>query len=109
MTNQDIFAIVTGVISILSIIFAIWTWMRTDMKIKELKNVIKNVHKISAMALWDENKFTQESMEVRLQQAGKTKGCITSLVKITEEYVDKKTKTRKYGNQLISKQWHNLD
>lgn len=92
MTSLDIFSIIGGVITVLSFIFSGWVWMRSDTKIKELVNILNTIHDIGSTALWEENMFLAESESIRLRQADKTIGYITSVVKLSERYVENKHK-----------------
>ncbi|WP_353571627.1 hypothetical protein [Candidatus Albibeggiatoa sp. nov. BB20] len=92
MASLDIFTVIAGVIGIMSFLFSGWVWMKSDTKIRELRNVINTVHDISSTVLWEENMLLAESHETRLRQADKTIGYIMSLIKLTEHYSGNKHK-----------------
>jgi hypothetical protein len=53
MSTIEFVGVVSGIISILSFVFAVWVWMSSDLKIKELQKVIQAIGDISSRAIWD--------------------------------------------------------
>lgn len=86
MTSLEIFSIVSGVVSILSFLFAVWIWMRADMKIKELRNIIRTIDELAGTAIWEFHTAPARDYELRLRQAEKTLGFMTSIQKTAEHY-----------------------
>lgn len=87
MTQLDILNIIAGLITIISFIFAVWIWMRSDTKIRELLGILGTIHDIAGTAMWESQMTLGETDEIRLQQADKNLGFITSIRKLTGRYV----------------------
>jgi hypothetical protein len=90
MTGIDEFNIIASLIGIFSFIFAIWEWISSNSKIRELKGTLSTIYEIAGTAVWEENLAGKESDEVRLKQAAKTIGFMISIRKAAEHFVDKK-------------------
>jgi hypothetical protein len=80
------FSILSGVISIASFIFALWVWMRSDMKINELRNVISSINDIAGVALWQSQMVYPETPEIRLAEAEKAIGFLSSIRNLASKY-----------------------
>jgi hypothetical protein len=46
-------SLVSGVIGVLSFIFAVWAWMRSDVRVRELTGTLQSVYDISSSILWE--------------------------------------------------------
>ncbi|MDG7041558.1 MAG: hypothetical protein JRN22_00705 [Nitrososphaerota archaeon] len=101
MNGSDSFSIVVGIAGfitgIVSLGFAVWVWLRSDTKIRELSNVIGGVHNIASGALWEENISLNESPETMLKQAVEMKAHMADIERTTEKYAGKK---HKYSSSL---------
>ena len=105
LINVDIFNIVVGILGIISFIFSIWVLMRSDTKIRELMGVIKTIYSITGTAIWESQVTTAGDYEVRLRQAEKTLGFVSSIRELTGQYAIHKTHLRGEGevDQLIER------
>lgn len=92
MSGAEIFNLIGGIISILSFLFAVWVWMRSDIKIKELIGVIRSVHQITSTAIWESVVSPAKDYDSRLKQAEKNVGFLESIQKLTEEYAGGESK-----------------
>ena len=94
MTSADVFNIIVGVIGILSFVFSLWVWVRSDMKIRELSGVIETIHDIAGSAIWEFQMTLAADYEIRLRQAEKTLGFISGIRKLTGRYATRKTRLK---------------
>lgn len=92
MSGADIFNVVSSIVSILSFLFAIWVWLRSDIKIKELLGVIRASHHIASTAVWESVVSPAKDHDMRLKQAEKNVGFLESIQRLTEQYaIESKT------------------
>jgi hypothetical protein len=89
MTGIDILNIIAGIITIGSFIFALWVFIRSEMKIKELRDTLNTIDDIAGTAIWEFHVAPARDYELRLRQAEKILGFMTSIRKITERYSSK--------------------
>jgi hypothetical protein len=98
MDKSEVFNIVVGLITIVSFIFAIVVWLKSNTKIGELIKVIKSIHEISNLAIWEFRISPAKGYEMRLRQAEETLGFMTSIREITTPYV---TKSKSLGDENL--------
>lgn len=66
--------VVSGIIGVFSFIFAVWVWMRSDLRVRELTRTLEAIYKISGDALWETAKIKSRTTEEWLRQAGQALG-----------------------------------
>lgn len=105
MTGIDTFNVVVGVLGIISFVFSIWVWMKSDMKIRELSGIIESIHDITGTVIWESQITLAEDYGIRLQHAERTLGFVTSIRKLTSRYIAQKATRTHDGNlgQLIER------
>lgn len=103
MTGVDILNIIGGIISVGSFIFAVWVWLRSDMKIKELRETIATIDNIAGTAIWEYHISPARDYELRLRQAEKIIGFVSSIRKITERYCEVNSTTFDSSINLLIK------
>jgi hypothetical protein len=86
MKTMDISNITVGLIGIISFIVSIWIWMRSDMKIRELTGIIDTIHDITGSAIWEWETTITEDSDIRLRQAEKILGFVSSIRQLAKRY-----------------------
>jgi hypothetical protein len=79
-------SVLSGIIGVLSFIFAVWVWMRTDMKVRELTGALQTIYDISGNILWETINLTGEDAETRLRQAERAVGLASSIHTLSSKY-----------------------
>lgn len=79
-------SVVSGIIGVLSFIFAVWVWMRSDMKVRELTGALQTVYDISGSILWETINLKGEDAETRLRQAERAVGLASSIHTLSSKY-----------------------
>lgn len=99
MTGFDVFNISVSVLGIISFIFSVWVWIRSDTKIRELSGVIDTILDISRTAIWEWQQEV-ESSEKKIQRAEKMAGYISSIQKVSSRYTSESKKLIQAEGQL---------
>lgn len=86
MSFIDWISVVSGVLGVLSFVFALWVWMRSDIKVTELRDTLQSVYEISDSILWETNSLGAEDTETRLRQAERAIGLTSSIHTLTSKY-----------------------
>lgn len=86
MAILDIFNITVGVLGVISFVFSLWVWMRSDMKIRELSGIIDTIHDITGSAIWEWETTITEDNDIRLRQAEKILGFVSSVRQLAKRY-----------------------
>jgi hypothetical protein len=84
----EILTVVSGIISIVAFLFAVWIWMRSDMKIKELAGALHTVYDVAGSILWEMNTSRAEDIHARLRQAERALGMVSSMRTLASKYVE---------------------
>src|ERR1035441_4353071 len=71
--------VISGIITILSFVFALWIWMRSDTRVRELVGVLETIYDISGGILWETFNLNAEDIETRLRQAERALGLASSI------------------------------
>lgn len=87
MSVIEVIGVVSGVITILAFVFALWVWMRSETRIRELIGVIQAIHDIVGAVLWESHTTAVEDYEAKLRQAEKSLSLVSSIRKLTGRYV----------------------
>ena len=97
--------VIFGIITIVSFIFAVWVWMKSDSKINRLSEALETIYKIAGTALWESQVTVIEDNETKIRQAEKTLGFLESIRKISGQYATQKTPIDKEGaiSQLVER------
>ena len=86
MTGMDIFNTTVGILGIISFVFSLWVWMKSDMKIRELSGLIEAINDIASSAVWEWETTLKEDKEIKLNLAEKILGIMSSVKKLTQRY-----------------------
>jgi hypothetical protein len=78
--------VVSGIISILAFLFAVWVWIRSDAKVRELEGVIQSAYDITGNILWDLQTVQAEDPATRLRNAEKSLGAVSALRVMAGKY-----------------------
>jgi hypothetical protein len=84
-TFNVIVGIIGTIIGIASFIFAIWVWMRYNMRHQEFTRIIRAIHDTVDKALWRAEGATIETDAMRLQQADRNLGALETIWNFTAE------------------------
>lgn len=81
-------AVVSGVISILAFVFAIWVWLRSDIKVRELMGALQTVHGIAESAVWNTHFVHGDDEAARLSQMERGLGQVMAIRALASKYAD---------------------
>lgn len=98
MNFIDWSSVVSFVFGILSFVFALWVWMRSDLKVSELRGALQSVYDISDSILWEIDALAAEDAETRLRQAERAIGLTSSIHTLASKYV---SGVPAYGSTII--------
>ena len=87
MTVIDWLGIVSGVISILAFIFAVWVWLRSDIKVRELEKILQAVYDVTGAIGWEMQTLRVDDAEDRLRNAERALGEVNALHAISARYL----------------------
>jgi hypothetical protein len=79
--------VVSGIISILAFLFAVWVWIRSDAKVRELEGIVQSAYDITGNILWDMQMVYAEDLPMRLRNAERSLGLVSALRVMTGKYV----------------------
>lgn len=82
MSGIELFGILSGIASVVSLVFALWIWIHS----KELQGVIRSIYSIANVAIWESQIAAGLGQEAQLRQADKALGCLTSISKLSEPH-----------------------
>jgi hypothetical protein len=80
-------SVVSGVIGVLSFVFAFWVWMRSDVRVRELTGTLQSIYDISGNILWETINLSAEDTETQLRQAERAVGLASSIYTLSSNYV----------------------
>lgn len=86
MSFIDWVSVVSGVLGVLSFVFALWVWMRSDMKVNELRGALQSIFEISDSILWETSNLGAEDAETRLRQAERAIGLASGIHTLASKY-----------------------
>jgi hypothetical protein len=78
--------VVSAIISILAFLFAVWVWIRSNTKVRELEGIIQTAYDITGTILWDMQTVHSEDSTTRLRNAEKSLGQVSALRAMTGKY-----------------------
>src|SRR5260370_32355775 len=78
---------VSGIIPLLSFVFALWVWMRSDVRVRELIGALQAIYDISGSILWETVNLTAEDIDTRLRQSERALGLASSIHTLSSKYV----------------------
>ena len=78
--------VVSAIVSILAFLFAVWVWLRSNAKTRELEGVIQSVYDVSGTIIWDMQVLNSEDSTTRLSNAEKSLGLVSALHTMTGKY-----------------------
>jgi hypothetical protein len=86
--------VVSGIISILAFIFAVWVWIRSDAKIRELDGIIQTAYDITGIIRWDMQNVQAEDSATRLRNAENALGAVSALHAMVGKYATSTSNVR---------------
>jgi hypothetical protein len=78
--------IVGAIITILAFLFAVWVWIRSNTKVRELEGIIQSAYDITGTILWDMHTVAGEDSTTRLRNAENSLGLVSALRIMTGKY-----------------------
>jgi hypothetical protein len=94
----DWISVVSGILGVLSFVFALWVWMRSDIKVSTLTETLQSIYEISDSILWETDALVAEDSEIRLRQAERAIGLTSSIHTLASKYV---SGAPAYGSTII--------
>lgn len=86
MTFIEWLGVVSGIITVFSFVFAVWVWMRSDMRVRELTATLQAIYEISGKIIWETVKLQGEDAEALLRQAERAIGLAASIHTLSSKY-----------------------
>jgi len=80
-------AVVSGVVSILAFLFAVWVWLKSDIKVRELTGTIQALHEIADSIIWETQILPGEDTSTRLSQVEKCLGLVSAMRTLSSKFV----------------------
>jgi len=80
-------SIVSGIVGIAGFLFAVWVWLRSDTKVREITAVIQALHDIADSALWETQMLPGDDASGRLSQLEKSIGLVSAMRTLSAKYV----------------------
>lgn len=79
--------VISGIISIVAFLFAVWVWLRSDIKVRELTSTIRSAYDVTGTILWEMQAVRGEDSSARLRQLEKALGVVSALHVMTGKLV----------------------
>ncbi len=80
-------AVVSGVVSILAFLFAVWVWLKSDIKVREPTATIQALRDIADSVIWETQVLPGEDSSTRLTQVEKCLGLVSAMRTLSSKYV----------------------
>jgi len=90
-------SVISGIVGIAGFVFAIWVWIRSDFKVRELRNSLQTVYETCSNILWDTRFLTPEDKDARLSQLDKAIGQVSGIRTLASGY----SETAHYGTSEL--------
>jgi hypothetical protein len=90
--------VVSGIVDLFAFMFALWVWMRSDMRIRELHHTLEAVHDISGIIQWETVMLKGEDSDARLRQAERAIGLAAGIHTLSSKFVS--TASERSGIEL---------
>jgi hypothetical protein len=78
--------VVSAIITILAFLFAVWVWMKSNTRVRDLEDIIQTAYDITGAILWDMQTVRAEDSTTRLRNAEKSLGQVSALRAMTGKY-----------------------
>lgn len=79
--------VVSGIVTLFAFIFALWVWMRSNVRVHELVGALQAIYDISGSILWETFNLYAEDVHTRLSQAERALGLASSIHTLSSKYV----------------------
>ena len=90
-------SVVSGIVGIVGFVFAIWVWMRSDFKVRELqntldfkvrelRNTLQAIYETCGTIIWETRFLTPEDKDARLSQLEKATGLVSAIRTLASKY-----------------------
>ena len=87
MTVIEWLGVVSAILSIFAFMFAVWIWLRSDTKVRELEGVIQAAYDVTGTILWEMQITPVEDPKARLRSTERSLGEVSALRAVTGRYV----------------------
>jgi hypothetical protein len=81
-------SVISGIVGILGFVFAIWVWMRSDFKVRELRNTLQAIYETCGTIIWETRFLTPEGKDARLNQLEKATGLVSAIRTLASKYAE---------------------
>jgi hypothetical protein len=71
--------VVSAIVGILAFLFAVWVWIRKDVKVNELEGIIQTTYDVTGIILWQMQTVQAEDSATRLRNAENSLGAVSAL------------------------------
>src|SRR6266496_667948 len=78
--------VVSAITTILAFLFAVWVWIRSNTKVRELEGIIQTAYDVTGTILWDMQMVQAEDSTTRLRNAEKALGLVSALRVMTGKF-----------------------
>lgn len=78
--------VVSAIITILAFLFAVWVWVRSDAKVRELEGIIQTTYDVTGVIKWEMQTVNAEDSATRLRNAENSLGAVSALHVLTGKY-----------------------
>lgn len=78
--------VVSAIITILAFLFAVWVWIRSDAKVRELEGIIQTTYDVTGVINWEMQTVNAEDAATRLRNAENSLGAVSALHVMTGKY-----------------------
>ncbi|MEV6487649.1 hypothetical protein AB0M20_03280 [Actinoplanes sp. NPDC051633] len=95
MIANQWFEIVGGIVSIIAFVFSVWVWMKSDMKVRELRAVIQTAYDVCGSIMWEISRHPGDDDSVRLRHVESALGQVAAIQTLTSKYADRASSRRR--------------
>jgi uncharacterized membrane protein len=79
-------SVVGAIVAIIAFLFAVWVWIKSDTKIRELERVIQTTYDVTGVIKWEMQTIAAEDSSARLRNAENSLGAVSALHVMTGKY-----------------------
>jgi hypothetical protein len=83
---MDTFNVICGIITIASFVLALWVWMKTETRMRELISLLAKINGIALLAIAESQQAVDADREHFVRKAERVLGYLSSIRKLTQDY-----------------------
>jgi hypothetical protein len=92
-------SVISGIVGILGFVFAIWVWMRSDFKVRELRNTLQAIYETCGTIVWETRFLTPEDKDARLSQLEKATGLVSAIRTLASKFSETARQSPHHGSK----------